>query len=103
MDYRALNTGKSPTKRQPPTGNFLQNDSLLPKESMAWDNTFDINRPSINPWNPSQIKDQDLDNNNHLNISDIKNTQTTNDGTIPIMNDDTIQPNGQQQMQAQDD
>ena len=58
VDYRALNTGKSPTKRQPPAENLSQNDLLLQKESMAWDNTFDINRPSINPWNASQITNQ---------------------------------------------
>ena len=51
VDYRALN--KLPVKRQPPAENLSQNDLLLPKESMAWNNIFDISRPSINPWNAS--------------------------------------------------
>ena len=73
VNYRQLNTGKSPVKRQALTGKFLQNDCLsLQKESLIWDNTYD-------PWNALQPHNANLEIPH--DTSDMENPQNGNDGT----------------------
>ena len=70
VDYRQLNMGKSPVKRQTLKGKSLQNESLsLQKESLIWDTTCD-------PWNTLQPHNTNLATPH--DTSDLENPQNGN-------------------------